>query len=427
MTDPFSVAAGIAGLTSLGIKVTESLVKFYTLHKERDANVARTTAKLENLQNTFQCLDTALQNRKVQLEEQDLIRNIESSIQQCDKHIQELQNECEKLETDSTLDTKGAIKVAGHRIAYPFRQSTLMKLDEDVGEIHDNLSLALHVLQLEDHTRTQDNIAELKSLVELVKASQVSSTIRDWLKAPDATADHNTACGNHHSGTGMWFVKGSCFDRWLNKDNSFIWLNGFAGCGKSVLCSTAVKHTFRRERHELGVGIAFFYFRFDDNFKQDASAMIRGLLLQLSAQLGDGHADLAHLHTLYNPGTPPMEALIAYLHRMIQKFNRAYILLDALDESPQHSQREDVLNVLEKMRGWRLTGLHLLVTSRDVPDIRESLRPTDDQDIAMKNVDIDKDITTVISYQLNNDPRLQKWQAYHDEIQKTLAERAQGM
>jgi ankyrin repeat domain-containing protein 50 len=54
--------------------------------------------------------------------------------------------------------------------AYPFRQSTLQKLDEDISEIRDNLSLALEVLQLRDHKNTQDDITELKSLVEVVKS-----------------------------------------------------------------------------------------------------------------------------------------------------------------------------------------------------------------------------------------------------------------
>lgn len=194
MADPFSVAAGIAGLISLGIKVTESLVRFYTSHKGRDANAARITAKLESLLNTFGCLDATLQNRKFRLEERDVIKNIEFSIRHCDECIQELQDECEKLKKDSALGVKGAIKVAGRRVAYPFRESTLQKIDEDVGEIRDNLSLALDVLQLGDHLRTEDDITELKSLIELVRANQLSSTIHDWLKAPDATSDHNAAC-----------------------------------------------------------------------------------------------------------------------------------------------------------------------------------------------------------------------------------------
>jgi ankyrin repeat domain-containing protein 50 len=85
---------------------------------------------------------------------------------------------------------------------YPFRESTLKKLDEAIGEIRHNLSLALEVLQLRDHKSTHDDITELKSLVEVVRATQILSTIRDWLKAPDAIINHNIACAKRHPGTG---------------------------------------------------------------------------------------------------------------------------------------------------------------------------------------------------------------------------------
>lgn len=59
---------------------------------------------------------------------------------------------------------------------------------------------------------------------------------------------------------------------------------------------------------------------------------------------------------------------------------QACILLDALNESPVETvqrelAREDVLNVLEEIRGWQLPGQRLLVTrrDRDAPDIRTNL------------------------------------------------------
>jgi hypothetical protein len=104
-----------------------------------------------------------------------------------------------------------------------------------------------------------------------------------------------------------------------------------------------------------------------------------------------------------------------------------YILLDALDESPRYSQRDHVLNAVETVRKWLLPGLHLLVTSRDEPDIRESLRPAGDQEVVMKNTEIDQDISDFISGQLTTDLKLRKWQAYDDRIQKVLGERAQGV
>src|SRR5205085_11269328 len=70
-----------------------------------------------------------------------------------------------------------------------------------------------------------------------------------------------------------------------------------SGCGKSVLCSTAIQYTFRHRRSDPDVGIAFFYFTFNDESKQDESAILRALLLQLSGQHSDGHPGLISLRS----------------------------------------------------------------------------------------------------------------------------------
>ncbi|ERF74783.1 hypothetical protein EPUS_03167 [Endocarpon pusillum Z07020] len=421
--DPFSAAAGIAGLISLGVQVTGSLVKFYTSYKGQEIDATRTTAKLQTLLSTFQLIQATLQSRTFQPNEQDLIKNIESSIHQCDELIHELEEECKKCEKASATSINATIRATGRRAAYPFRQSTLQKLDEAIGEILQILSLALDVLQLRDHKNIQDDIAELKSLLEVVRATQVSATIRTWFNAPDVTINHNAACAKRHPGRGIWFVKGSAFKNWLTRDNSFLWLNGFAGCGKSVLCSTAIQYTFRHKRSDPGVGIAFFYFTFNDESKQDESAMLRALILQLSGQLSDPQTDLARLHGSYSTSVPPVTLLISHLRQLVQKFNQVYILLDALDES----QREQVLDAIETMLNWSLTRLHVLVTSRDEPDIRDSLSPLEDEDVTMRNAEIDQDISYFISDQLNTNRKLRKLRAYHDRIQKLLAERSQGV
>ncbi|EXJ75295.1 uncharacterized protein A1O5_01991 [Cladophialophora psammophila CBS 110553] len=427
MADPFSIATGVARLISLGIQVTESLAAFYTSYKTQDANVARTTAKLENLLKTFRNLDGILKNRTFEPDEQNLTRNIESSIQSCEELIRELQDECGKLNKASASDMKSAIKIAGRRAAYPFRQSTLQKLDEDIGEIRDNLSLALDVLHLENQKKAEDDIAEVKLLLALVNATQISSSVRDWLKAPNASINHNSACAKRHPDTGMWFINGPYFTTWLKQDGSFLWLNGPAGCGKSVLCATAIQHAFRQKHSGVNVGIAFFYFTFSDNSKQDESAMLRALLLQLSGQLSDGQAILELMRTSIQAATPPTTLLIEHLRNLIPRFHQVYILLDALDESPRYAQRDQVLNALQMMRKWSLPMLHLLVTSRDEPDIRDTLDPAHNQILIMKSAGIDKDISDFISSQLDVDPKLRKWKAHHAQIRNALIERAQGV
>ncbi|MCJ1307811.1 hypothetical protein MMC25_001459 [Agyrium rufum] len=202
MPDPLSVAAGVAGLISFGIQVTMSLMKFYTTCKSQDADVTRTTENLKNILGTFEFLLSGLQSRTFRPDEDALMKSIESYTTKCDESIQELQEEYAKFSEISSAGGIAAIRAGGRRATYPFRKSTLQKLEEDLSEIRHNLMLALDVLQLKDGKAIQDDIGEVKSLVEAVKVNQVTTQIHDWLKAPDATVDHKIACAKRHPGTG---------------------------------------------------------------------------------------------------------------------------------------------------------------------------------------------------------------------------------
>lgn len=427
MPDPLSIGSGIAGFLSLGIQVTQSLVAFYSAYKGQDAELSKITQNLENLHGIFESLDAAIQDCKFRSDTQELFREVEKAVDRCDEIVKELQTECEKFHKDPVRGFKGRIQVAGRRVSYPFRKSTLQKLEEDAGEIREILSFALDVLQLKSHNQIQDGISELRSLIERTNAHQLSLKIHAWLKAPEVSSDHNAACAKRHEDTGLWFINSHDFKNWLMGGNSFLWINGFAGCGKSVLCSTIIQHTFRQMKQRNGVGIAFFYFSFNEKSKQDGAGMLRALLLQLSGQLRDGQTELEKLHALHQLGPPPVDVLLELLQHFLGQFCDSYILLGALDESPRDDKREGVLKAIQVMRNWSLPGVHILVTSRNELDIRESLRPSSDQNIPMKNSEIDRDIVEFVSYQLRNDPKLQRWRSRHEEIQTILTTRAQGV
>jgi ankyrin repeat domain-containing protein 50 len=427
MGDPLSIAGSVAGLLSLGIQVTQSLVTYYTAYRNQDSDVARTTSRLEALLETFQSLRETLCGRRFVTDEQALIAKVESSIKNCNDLILELQQEIEKFSVTSKSGIETTIKTTGRRLAYPFRQSTLRKLDEDISDISENLSLALNVLQLNDGQKVQDDLHDIKSVLELVRISQVSQEVRDWLKAPDATVNHHEACAKRYAASGLWFVKGSAFTKWLREDRSFLWLNGFAGCGKSVLASTAIQYTFRHQQSNPRIGIAFFYFSFNDSSKQDISGLLRAVLLQLSNQSNDAQASLTHLHSSYKNGEPPIPALLECVRQAIQKFHDVYFIVDALDESPRHGARERVLATLADFRSWSLRGLHILVTSRDEFDIRENLEPLSTEDISMKNTGVNQDIEDFIRGHLERDRVMQKWSTHHSQIQDALTTKASGV
>ncbi|KAL2803140.1 hypothetical protein BJX63DRAFT_412986 [Aspergillus granulosus] len=421
MADPVSIPAGVAGLLSLGIQVSESLIKYYADYKDQDITIRRTTERIETLLVILQSVDGAIKNRA----DNDLSDAIQQSINNCNDAVAELTEEYQKF-APHVSGSKSTIKGAGRRLAYPFRQSTLHKLGENISEMRDNISVALGALQLNDHGELHVGITEIKRFLQSIQSEQVSSQIREWLKAPDATIDHNSASAKSSKGTGLWLIQSTQFTDWIAQGNSFLWLNGFAGCGKSVLCSIATQHIL--QQRVQGVGVAFFYFTFREKSKLDESAMIRAMLLQLSAQHQECAADLARVYNSHKLGTAPTHTLIEALQCMFKRFQQIYVLVDALDECPKYVKRDRVLEVLSGMRQWGLPGLHLLVTSRDESDIRRALDPKRDEDIALRgNSGVDDDINSFIKSQLKSNSHLRKWQSYENEIQQALARRAQGV
>lgn len=426
MADPLSIAASAAGLISLGIQVTQSLIDICDSYKNFDENLIHTAKRLEFLLEILKSLEKTISDPSFQNNERNLIKKIIISIESCDESIQELKNEWKKL-IESSKGIKKSIETAGRRIAYPFRKRSLQRIEEDIDDICEHLSFALEVLRLKDSKRNQDDMIEIKALLNLINNHHVSSQLLDWLKAPDATMDHNIACTKKHPRTGLWLTEGSFFRDWLTEENSVLWLSGFAGSGKSVLCSTAIQFVFRHRKSDPRIGIAFFYFTFNDKSKQDESVMIRALLLQLSTQLKDGQADLLMLYNSYKNTTVSSQILITYLRRLIEKFQNVFIMLDALDESPPDGPRERVLEMLEMMRKWGLSGLHIFFTSRNERDINEYFDLSPTQQVVMQNSGLDQDISDFISGQLDSRRSLQKWKKSRDKIQASLSKRAQGV
>ncbi|KAF4943619.1 hypothetical protein FSARC_14876 [Fusarium sarcochroum] len=306
-----------------------------------------------------------LKRRESQVNQDELFAKGDACMGDCKELIQELEAELSKFNQYSHEGTIAGLRAAGRRITYPFRQSTLQNLDEDVDDLVSCLSLAMQLLQQRDISKVQDDIADAIAVLDLVRSAQVSSGTGEWLMALDATIGFNEAVKKKHPGTGMWFVKSPIFAAWLEKSGSFLWLVGFAGCGKSVLCSTAIQFAFRHRRANPRIAVAFFFFTFNDEGKQDASAMLRALILQLSSQLGGNHTVhvlLLQLHDSYGNASPPDTALINCLHQIVRAFQDVYIILDALDESPRDKHREAMLQCLAEIRAWSEPGLHIIIS-----------------------------------------------------------------
>jgi adenylylsulfate kinase-like enzyme len=117
--------------------------------------------------------------------------------------------------------------------------------------------------------------------------------IHKWLAAPDPSSNHIDALGTRQATTGSWFIGSPKFANWKRNPNSFLWLYGIPGCGKTILASTIIQD-LERCHLNLNIGatpnpsqiyaVVYFYFAFSDDQKQNYEKMIRSLIKQLSQQ-----------------------------------------------------------------------------------------------------------------------------------------------
>lgn len=427
------MTGSVVGIVSLGIQVTQSVHDYYVSFKSQQSDTRLLLQKLKDLQALFgQLLSHLLADRKSRPEDDCVIQSIRSTLQQCDAGIQKLKLEAEKFHLQTPAGgIQAAVKSTTRRLAYPFRQATLQGLEKDIEDLKSHVSLALSLLQQKTVDRLEDDVGKITEVLDSVRISQVSSEIRDWLDAPDASIGFQEACRKKHPGTGLWLINGPTFRGWLEQPSSFLWLKGFAGSGKSVLCSTSIQYTLRHHggAYESGsrVGIAFFFFAFSDDSKQSASSMLRALVMQLADQLETTPLILKHLYEKHKRGSPPDLGLLDCLRQIVRMFGDVYIFLDALDESPQNIYRDSVLETIGDIRGWSEPGLHLLVTSRGAVDIRDGLQAAPSEIVNMSNSNVDKDIAVFVTQFLQSNPRLQKWKSCHSWIEETLINKADGV
>ena len=244
-----------------------------------------------------------------------------------------------------------------------------------------------------------------------------------WLSAPDPSVNQNAASKKCQKDTGGWLLGDPVYLDWRDRPDSFLWLQGFAGCGKTILCSTVINDMTIYTLSRTQAALVFYYFDFTNDVKTKTLSCLRSIIQQLIERSADT-ASLQALLKAYAMGTPPIQEFLDVLKSILCRHERVYIVVDALDEC---TDQEELFDLLKSIRDWKLECLSILVTSRDEPDIRECVLPTPKQEIRLQNSAIDNDVRLFIAETLQKDKRLQDWSDIFSEIEEALTNGAHGM
>jgi Cdc6-like AAA superfamily ATPase len=159
--------------------------------------------------------------------------------------------------------------------------------------------------------------------------------------------------------------------------------------------------------------------------------MIRSLLSQLSSFYPSIPTALEALFSSHQNGNrqPQTDALETTLDAITERFERVFLVLDALDEC---EDRQLLLSFIDRLMNWKSGKLRVIATSRKEKDIEDFFKAKldDGKRLSIQNEKVDEDIRSYIHEKLQSDQRFERWQKQpkvQEEIEKKLMEKADGM
>lgn len=225
--------------------------------------------------------------------------------------------------------------------------------------------------------------------------------------------------------TGGWFLESEAFKLWCERQ-SLLRLHGKCGSGKTILSSTIIQAIIERCSLKGQTAIAYFFFDFSDNKKQNLDNMLRSIACQLLKQF---QGDISPIDHIYDGRRRHFEIVLEILRFLLQAFDKAYIILDALDEC---SDRHEMGKILKAIQSWECPPPNMLITSRKFPDIEKMLNSVawPQETVNIETTVVDADIFTYVDETLKTDPRFKRWRdnaEIQKEITETLLEKSNGM
>jgi NACHT domain len=270
--------------------------------------------------------------------------------------------------------------------------------------------------------------------VKILGTEHKRDKIERWLSAPDPSINYNKALKQRHKDSGLWFLQTKAFEKWKKRRNSFLWLHGIPGCGKTILSSTIIEHLDRTASHTQP--LLYFYFDFSDIDKQSLESMIRSLIRQLYYKRKDTQKQLDSLFSSCADGhrQPDADSLCTHLLDMTQQVDEVWIVLDALDEcsTRKGTRTKGLLSWMEDLLCSELRNVHLLATSRQEEDIESALSKwarIEDM-MPIQSALVTDDIRAYVRTRVKEDDGLRRWRSQPDvqeEIETRLMEKVCGM
>ncbi|KAE9369004.1 hypothetical protein N431DRAFT_415792, partial [Stipitochalara longipes BDJ] len=410
--DPLSLTASVIAIVGLAVEVINRCKNYVSALEDAPADLCSILIEVGSVKCVLETLE-------LRCNFSPNLLGADGPIEGCHRSLKALIDLIPKPATLPNKRKRGQLNTATYaKLAWPFKEHKARKILENLGRHKVTIVLILT-------TNAGQDIKSIKENVEgIVDSLSGSSEIFKWLVTTDPSSNHNRACGLHEDHTGQWLIRSAQYNDWLGGSNSFLWLHGIPGAGKTILASFIVQNAQKFcEQSDLNDITSLYYYCYFGRNQDETNPFLRWIISQLCRQL---KYIPEFLSVLSKRGVEPSsQDLLQVLVEVVSKFRRVYIIIDALDES---QDRRSILDLLIKfVTDKDFEKISLLVSSREERNIHHAFNGLCTS-MSLSNPQVDEDIRVYIENHLQIDRKLSRWtDSLKNDIRDALVKGAKGM
>jgi hypothetical protein len=248
--------------------------------------------------------------------------------------------------------------------------------------------------------------------------------IMAWISSTDFQTQQGDTIARRQEGTGLWFVNSPEFANWLHESKQTLFCPGIPGAGKTMMAAITVDHLLKQVRSNA-IEVSYIYCNYKAQADQNTTTLLAAILKQLvrnQPSMADPVTRLYDLHATRNT-RPSLDEIFSALQSVLTIYSTVYVVIDALDEcSDKDGTRSQLLAKLRDLQ--QRTDLHLMATSRLIPDIVQEFNGMPMLEVRASNADVQQFIAGQI-YRL---PKcIQRDDKLQGSVQDKIVEAVDGM
>lgn len=446
MADPLSIASGIAGLAMLAKDVTKKIMAVMEAVRESQTEIRKLCKEVLSLYGVLSkvriVLDQLDDDEMDEAPSGAIIMEINQALDQILQLLQQCFAKNEISNSDATNQPnnrrKGRKLIAIKQgVRWHFKKETIEKLCADVERHKTMLSLEMEKESLSAVVdvlkKQEETIRHVQELRSHIRSTEIEAARRRMKKEQRKVVNEfskiepETFRKRHiearQNGTGIWFLEGIDFRRFLSTKNSRLWLHGIPGAGKSVLSASIIDTI--NDRLDTSHATAFFFCDYGNEQTQVLNNILGSIAKQLALQSDQALVKMVDFYKYHDEldtfDLPNLgeEQLLELIWNMSSHFISTVIVIDGLDECL--SNRPRTIKSLAKLSRTD-NSVKTLFASRDEEDIRNCLKEFQRVSVAASKADVRLYVAAQLESRFETMPDELK-----EEIQTDLVDRSDGM